>query len=82
MQVELREQIDRNFDWFQRNLSKYIDRHPGEFALLRDRAVIAFYETIADADKAGQKEFPDGIYSIQEVVTDPIDLGFFSHAGH
>ena len=73
-------EIDRNFDYFQRHLSKFIDDYRGKFALLRSGNVIDFHESVLEAEKKGENEFPDGVFSIQEVTDEPVDLGFFTHA--
>jgi hypothetical protein len=73
-------EIEQNFDFFQRNLSGFIERHRGKFALLRNRSVINFHESIRSAEVEGSSQFPDGVFSIQEVSDEPVDLGFFTHA--
>jgi hypothetical protein len=40
---------------------------------------VAFFKKPGDANRAGVEAFPDGIFSIQEVTDEPIDLGFWSH---
>jgi hypothetical protein len=37
--------------------------------------------TVRDAYVTGQKLFNDKLFSIQEVVETPVDLGYFSYAG-
>jgi hypothetical protein len=73
-------EIERNFDFFQRSLAQFLPNERGRFALLRDCKVIQFYQTPFDAEKAGEVQFPDGLYSIQEVTESPVDLGFFTYA--
>lgn len=73
-------EIDRNFDFFERHISDFIEGNKGKFALLRKSKVVAFHDTIAGAEKAGVSEFQDGVFSIQEVTDEPVDLGFFTHA--
>lgn len=75
-------EIDRNFDFFQRNLGAYLSSHEGEFAVIRHQAIAGFCGSVADAEALGEKDFPDGLYSIQEVTSAPVDLGFFTHAIH
>ena len=78
----LRSEIDSNFDAFQRSLANYLPGEAGRFALMRGGEVVQFYDTVADAEREGRHRYSDGIYSIQEVVVDPVDLGFLSHVGH
>lgn len=80
MSNALEMEIDQNFDFFQRNLAEFVDRHRGKFALLRNAGVVDFHETVKAAEIEGISQFPDGVFSIQEVSDDPVDLGFFTHA--
>lgn len=80
MSDDIEREIDRNFDYFQRNLSDYLPQHEGKFALLKGASVVRFFNTAFEAEEAGEKEFSDGLYSIQQVSRAPADLGFFSYA--
>lgn len=71
-------QIDGNYDAFQRSLSSVIGQHRDEFALMRDQSVVDFFRSAGDAYRAGLSRFSDGMFSIQEVTDQPIDLGFHS----
>ncbi len=74
-------EIDSNYDAFQRVLVKHLKSHESEFALLRKGEIIAFFPTVSEAASEAAIRFQDQVYSIQQVVQDPIDLGFFTHAG-
>ena len=74
-------EIDDNYDFFRRNLATYLPHHLNQFALLRSQNLVGFFDEVRDADHAASAKFPDGIYSIQIVRHEPVDLGFFSHAG-
>jgi len=77
----LREQIERNYHTFTRKLPVLLMAHQGKFALMRDGEIVEFFDTARDAYVAGQRLFKDDhIFSVQEVVETPVDLGFFSHA--
>jgi hypothetical protein len=71
-------EVDRNYDFFQRNLSGYLGEHAGEFALLKSAKVIDFFEGPGDAYREGLRRFSDGLFSIQPVTNEPVELGFFS----
>ena len=78
---ELRqEHIQRNYEAFQAQLPQLVVTHPGKFALMHNGEIIEFFDTARDAYVAGQKLFSDGLFSVQEVTENPVDLGFFSHA--
>ena len=76
----LRQQIDKNYEAFKQELPNLLAIHRGKFALMRDEAIIEVFDTARDAFVAGQKLFADNLFSVQEIVETPIDLGFYSHA--
>jgi hypothetical protein len=74
-----RDQIDQNYDSFQRALGAIVQDHRNEYALMRDREIIAYFASPGDAYRTGLDRFSDTLFSIQEVTEEPIDLGFLSH---
>ena len=76
-----RKEIDRNYDFLQRNLARLLPRHEGQYALLKDCRVEGFFDKPGEAYREGMVRFIDGLFSIQEVTREPLDLGFLSHAG-
>ena len=74
------QQIQQNYEAFHARLPQLVVTHRGKFALLHDKEIVECFDTVRDAYIAGQKLFPDGIFSVQEVTETPADLGFFSHA--
>jgi hypothetical protein len=80
MSISIDEEIEQNFDFFQRSLGTFLPQHEGQYAVLRSRAVIGFFSKLSDAERYGDIEFEDGVYSIQYVTSAPVDLGFFSYA--
>lgn len=74
-----RQQIDQNYDAFQRMRGALLAEHRHEHVLIRHRELIDFYATAGDAYRDGLRRFDDGLFSIQEVTDEPIDLGFWSH---
>lgn len=75
-----REEIDSNYQYFQSCVSAYLPNDKGKFALLRHNKVIEVYQTLIEAVNAGNTQFADEVFSIQEVTDTALDLGFFSHA--
>lgn len=75
-----KEQIEINYKAFQEKLPSIPPRFQGKFALMRDGEIIEYFDTARDAYTAGQKLYPDQLFSIQEVTRTPVDLGFFSYA--
>lgn len=78
MDEQLRTEVDRNYDFFQRNLASYLGDHSGRYALLKSAALVGFFDGPGEAYRAGLARFPDHIFSIQEVTDKPIELGVFS----
>ena len=72
-------EVDRNYDAFMRRLGDILEDHRDELALMRDGEIVGYYSTPREALMAASEIFPDGIFSIQEVTDEPIDLGFWSH---
>ena len=74
------EEVDNNYEAFEKLLSAIIGEHKGEYALMKDARIISCHKSFYEAEKAGQEEYKDGIYSIQKVDEEPINLGYFSYA--
>jgi hypothetical protein len=72
------EEVDRNYDFFQRHLTEYLPGEFGKYALLRGREVIGFFDSADAAEERGER-FADGLYSIQLVDPAPVNLGAFSN---
>jgi hypothetical protein len=72
-------EVDHNYDVFTRMLGTLLADHRDQLALMRDGEVVGFYKTPREALEAANERFSDGIFSIQEVTDEPIDLGFWSH---
>lgn len=75
-----RSEIDRNFDFFRRNLSALLHAHRGSYVLLRHAGVIDFYDSPGEAYRAGLKQFPDELFSVQRISDEPVELGHMSFA--
>lgn len=76
----LKSEIDHNYDFFQRNLASYLKEHAGQYALLRSAHLVKFYDTLGDAFRSGVGQFPDGLFSVQQVTDEPVELGMTSIA--
>lgn len=80
--MEQNAEVQRNYDAFQRVVRDLMVEHLNQFALMRHATVVDFFAKPGDAYRAGLARFEDGIFSIQEVTDEPIDLGLFSHVGY
>ena len=72
-------EIDRNYDAFRRSLGDYMPEHSGKIALLRAGTLVGFFDGVGAAWEQARRDFPDGLYSLQPVEEEPVDLGWFSH---
>jgi hypothetical protein len=80
MEAQLRAEIARNFDAFQRTLAAILPMQRNRFALIRHGAIIGFFDKPGIADAEGASRFADGIYSIQQVTDEPVELGLYANA--
>lgn len=58
------EEVDRNFEAFNKELPKLLSTHQGKYALMRDAEIKGFYDTAIDAFTSANQLFPDGLFSI------------------
>ena len=80
MTDQYRQQIETNYKAFEQKLPNLLPTYRGKFALMRDGEIVEFFDTVGDAYVAGKKIFEtDKLFSIQEVVATPVNLGFFSY---
>jgi hypothetical protein len=70
-------EVERNYDYFQRHLAEFMPAEYRRYALLRDSRVVGFFDDAAEAELKGEG-FPDGLYSIQLVDPEPVNLGLYS----
>ena len=75
-----REEIETNFQAFEKLLDSLLPSQAGRFAVLRDAHLVETFDNLNDAIAVAQRKFDDGVFSIQEVTNEPLDLGFYSHA--
>lgn len=74
----LAEEVDRNYDYFQRHMSEFLPAQFGRYALLRKGRIVGFFDSADAAEEKGE-QFANGIYSIQLVDPAPVNLGAFSN---
>lgn len=79
-QTRFDREVDQNYEVFLAQVDSLLDRHSGQFVLMREGTMTDFFPTAVAALEAGRDRYSDGLFSIQEITTRPVDLGFFSHA--
>jgi len=71
----LQNEIDKNLAFFLEELSKIPAHQKGKVALLRHQTIAGYYDTIPDAINAGSQLYVDGLFSVQQVASEPVNLG-------
>ena len=75
----VQEAVDKNYNAFITQLPELLKTHPGQFALLRHTEIVEFFDSAREAGLHGERTFDDGLFSVQEVTEETVDLGWFSH---
>ena len=76
---QIQDQINRNYTAFKALLPDLMKTGGGKWALLHNATLEGVFDTARDARLAGTKLYADGFFSVQEVRSRPVDLGWFSH---
>lgn len=74
--------IERNYAWFLGQLSTLLPDQQGRYALIHDQHLIGLFDTPEEAERQGELQFPNAIYSIQPVEDYAIEMGYFAYALH
>ena len=72
-------EVDNNYEAFEKLLSTIIGDHKGEYALMKNASIIPCHKIFYEAEETGQEKYKDGLYSIQKVDEESINLGYFSY---
>lgn len=81
VQEQVQDHVDRNYKSFEALLPDLIRSSAGKWALMRNEKLDAVFDTALDAYTAGSLLYPDdGLFSIQEIRSRPVDMGWFSYA--
>jgi hypothetical protein len=73
-------EVERNYAEFTKLLPTIDHSRANKFALMKDGKIIDFFSTAEDARTAATHFIRDGIFSIQKVSRDEINLGFYNNA--
>ncbi len=73
-------EIRKNYAFFKGVVASMMADHAGKTVLIHGEAIVAVYETPAEAVVEGTRRFGNLPFSVQRVINRPIDLGFLSHA--
>ncbi|HEX3484267.1 MAG TPA: hypothetical protein VHT51_04355 [Micropepsaceae bacterium] len=73
-------EVDRNYEAFRKMLPDLLKSNPGQFALMNNGQVVDFFTSLGDAVRFGKEKFGDHKFSVQEVTSQSVNLGFHSYA--
>lgn len=77
---DIQTEVDENYAAFLKELPSIIAAHRDRFALMKDKKIIGYFTTAQDARAAADSFIKDGIFSIQQVTDQTINLGYFTDA--
>lgn len=72
--------IKENYEAFSRLLPTVLNKHAGQYALMRDCKIIEYFDTAKDAFLAGKGLYHDNLFSVQEITNSVVNLGYYSYA--
>lgn len=72
-------EITDNFVFFESVLDDLLDSHAGEYVIIRQKEIVSFCDSIVDAQSEASAKFPDGLFSVQKVANDPVNLGHYAY---
>lgn len=75
-----RAEVQANYEAFEAELPSLMKRHVGKFAVYRHRQLLEFFDDYCVAERFGRSRFDDGLFSIQEVTQEPLDVRWFKYA--
>ena len=77
---EFQTEVDRNFEEFKRILPDLLSQYPGKFVAMQSSAVVEAFDNFGDAARYGIGKFGRDNFSVQEVTSQNISLGYHSYA--
>lgn len=75
-----RAEAQANYEAFEAELPSLMERYEGKFAVYRHRQLLEFFDDYSVAEVFGRSRFDDGLFSIQEVTQEPLDIRWFKYA--
>jgi hypothetical protein len=72
---QIQEEVNKNFDFFKKELPQLMMGHLGQYALLKNASIVEFFDSFNDANKYAKLAFTDRMYSIQKVTNRIVRLG-------
>ena len=73
-------ELEENYKAFEKLMPNFRAQDNGKFVLMRNGKQVNIFDSAKDAVIFAEAQFPDGMYSVQQVTSKVVDLGYFSHA--
>jgi len=73
-------ELEENYKAFEKLLPTFRLQDNGKFVLMRHGAAVNIFDSAKDAIIFAEAQYNDGLYSVQQITTKIVDLGYFSHA--
>lgn len=73
-------EIKKNYARFLKIRESLERNGKDNFVIMRHGSIVEYCQTLLDANLKAKSMFDDGIFSIQEIDPEPVELGYFSYA--
>lgn len=72
-------EMNPDFEYFQSKLPELLKEHKGQYALIKEKTIIGFYNSMGSALEEGYKKFGTANFLIQE-ITDEKHVNYINSA--
>lgn len=73
-------QVAHNYARFNELLPQILAERRGSYALMKNGEIVGYFVSAQEADLCGLQNYPDGIFSVQEVTDAVLQSGGYGHA--
>ncbi len=80
MENQRKKELEENYKAFEKLMPTFAPQDNGKFVLMRHGQKVNIFDSAKDAIIFAKAQFEDGMYSVQQIIVEAIDLGYFSHA--
>ena len=73
-------QVNENYEYFKEHLDEIYNNNKNKFVLIKDQQFVSYFDSQEDALEAGNLTYKDGLFSVQKVTKDILQLGYNAYA--
>lgn len=77
--IRQQKEVDQNYAVFKEKLLELFDKHPGEYALMKDGKILEIFNNLDKAVEEGNKRCKDGVFSAHKITQEIAHLGIYSY---